>query len=128
MKKVTLTFQSVYSEVGGSADEGLKNLLDQLDRGTLVTHINSTASLLNDGDIWFISTALTEDGLGVYVTFILDSDDALDRFQSESLPGWQAAGLSEFYEENITFEKFASFAAENNETAFNPFEAFDIAG
>ena len=120
MKKVTLTFLNVHSSPVEDTNETFKAILESLDVPTMLGHIGKTFRLIQNGDIWFIHDSATDDNLGLTIVFILDSEDALTTFNNESLPGWTAAGTEEPIVEEMTFEEFATFASENEETTFNP--------
>lgn len=96
--------------------------LTSMDRDDAVTVNETMNSLVEQGDIWFISDNITNDGSGFSMTIIFDSEDALTNWkavQSIFEKMFAIAGETpNFTEADLTFEEFATFASENEETAF----------
>lgn len=126
MKKVTITFPSVNSEALENNNDTIRAAFESLSVPDMLGHIGKTFRLIQNGDIWFMHDYATEDKLGFNMIFILDSEDALAEFNENSLPGWTAMGGNDPVVEDMTFEEFATFASENEETTFNPYDEFNL--
>lgn len=127
MKKVTINFPSIVDSPETNDIVVIKEAFQSIGIPAMLSHIGNTNRLIQNGDIWFINDTLTDDGLGFTMTFILDSDEALASFTNDSLPGWSAMGGDEPVIEEMSFEEFATFASENEETAFDPYVEFNLA-
>lgn len=80
--------------------------------------IEPVKAMMDQGDIWFMNDEPTNGNLGIKIVWILDSQSALDRFNSTAKLGLDTIGGT-FAHEEIQFSDFANYAAEHRESTFN---------
>ena len=75
---------------------------------------NGLKSMTESGDIWFRN--YEHNGDNINCVFILDSDTALSTFAPHQAYLESATGFIDTVVEDMTFDEFAAFAAERDET------------
>lgn len=112
MKKVTIKFP----HNGKRITQFVTEIIDELDndKAKFETMFNGLKAMTDDGDIWFRN--YEHDGANINCTFILDSDEAVTKMAPHRAYLESATGHVETTVEDITFDEFAAFAAERDET------------
>jgi len=121
MKKLTIEIKNT-GLILESTSDWLMHWLTSIDRDDAVL-VNATINtLIDQGDIWFISDAIINSDTGIRLILIFDSNDAVTRWETvkhifEEM--YTIAGEEpNIIVETITFEEFAKFASTNQETKF----------
>ena len=112
MKKVTLKFP----HNGRLITQFVTEMIDELDndKDKFETMFNGLKTLTDEGDIWFRN--YEHDGANINCVFILDSDEAVTKMAPHRAYLESATGFIETTVEDISFDDFAEFAAERDET------------
>ena len=112
MKKVTLKFP----HNGRRITQFVTEMIDELynDKDKLETMFNGLKTMTDEGDIWFRN--YEHDGANINCVFILDSDEAVTKMAPHRAYLESATGFIETTVEDISFDDFAEFAAERDET------------
>jgi|TARA_X000001036_G_scaffold401876_1_gene407278 hypothetical protein len=112
MKKVTLKFP----HSGRRITQFVTEIIDELDNDqtAFANCFNGLKAMTDDGDIWFRN--YEHDGANINCVFILDSDESVTKFAPHRTYLESATGHIETTVEDITFDEFAAFAAERDET------------
>jgi hypothetical protein len=123
MKKVTIEI----SDTGlllENTSQWFMHWLQNIDREDAITVNSTMGTLLENGDIWYVTDKLINDGAGFNMQIIFDSESALNTWETDAKPIFEQMFTVAGEEVNIsnldiTFEDFASLAAETEETSFN---------
>jgi hypothetical protein len=126
MKKIVLNFENISGNEFSRGEDAIATVLAKLSFEKLKTLVTTVNEMIEIGDIWFIHDQLTEDSKGSILTFILDSAEATDNFIEKALVFFTEAGLGNHEIVSLTFEEFATFASENEETKFDPYATFEL--
>ena len=112
MKKVTIK----YPHNGRRITQFVTEVTDELDNDkTAYANIwNGLKTMTDEGDIWFRN--YEHDGDNINCVFILDSDEAVTKMAPYRSYLESAAGFIETTVEDMSFDDFAAFAAERDET------------
>ena len=112
MKKVTLKFP----HNGRRLTEFVHNVIDELDndKAKFETMFNGLKTMTDEGDIWFRN--YEHNGDNIHCVFILDSDEAVTKMAPHRAYLESATGFIETTVEDMSFDEFAEFAAERQET------------
>ena len=112
MKKVTIKFP----HNGRRITEFVTNIIDELDndQAKFATMYNCLKGMTDEGDIWFRN--YEHNGDNIDVVFILDSDTAVSKFATHRAYMETATGFIETTVEDMSFDEFAAFAADRDET------------
>jgi hypothetical protein len=118
MIKLTYTLNEVDGIVRTEDNAHIIVVMESAGRDLAGSIIEPVKSMIDQGDIWFMHDELINDNLGINIVWILDSQSALDRFNSTAKLGLDTIGGT-FAHEEIEFADFANYAAENSESTFN---------
>mgnify|MGYP006936367705 CR=1 FL=1 len=118
MKKLTYTLLNVDGVARPEENAHLIAALRSADPAVTLSILDGVRGMTQQGDIWLMHDEIINDNLGVEIVWILDSQAALDTFNSTVREHLENLGGS-FTDEEITFQDFASFAAANKESTFN---------
>lgn len=112
MKKVTIR----YPHNGRRITEFVTQVIDELDndKTAYANMFNGLKTMVENGDIWFRNYEHSGDYINC--VFILDSDTALTAFEPHKTFLESATGYVDTVVEDMTFDEFAEFAAEREET------------
>jgi len=112
MKKVTIKFP----HNGKRITEFVTSLTDELDNDQtkFEAMFNGLKEMTDNGDIWFKN--YEHDGDNINGVFILDSDESVTRMAPHRAYLETATGFIETTVEDISFDDFAAFAAERDDT------------
>lgn len=112
MKKVTIR----YPHNGRRITQFVTEIIDELDNDqtAYANMFNGLKTMTENGDIWFRN--YEHDGANINCVFILDSDESVTKFAPHRTYLESATGYIDTVVEDITFDEFAAFAAERNET------------
>jgi hypothetical protein len=121
MKKVTIQVNNTGLKLE-KTPTWYMHWLSSIDKDEAITANQTINTLVEQGDIWFIQDEIINDGIGFKMSFIFDSEDAVSRWK-EILGTFEKMSTivneePNITEEDITFEQFAEFAANNEETEF----------
>lgn len=126
MEKINLEFSNVSGHEKSKGTEHLIDALASLSTDEIKNLVSLVDTMISNGDIWFIHDAVTEDNFGVKVSMILDSKGTATEFEETIKPFFDKCNLTKFTTETLSFEEFATFAAENEESNFNPLQEFGL--
>lgn len=126
MKKIVLNFESISGNEFNRGEDAVASILKKLPYEKLKTLVTNVNEMIEIGDIWFIHDQLTKDSKGSILSFILDSAEATNNFIERALVFFTEAGLNNHEIIDLTFEEFATFASENEETKFDPYATFEL--
>ena len=112
MKKVTIK----YPHNGRRITEFVTQIIDELDndKTAYANMFNGLKTMTDNGDIWFRN--YEHDGDNVNCVFVLDSDTSVSTFAPHRAHLESATGFIETTVEEMSFDEFAAFAAERDET------------
>jgi len=112
MKKVTIKFP----HNGKRITEFVTSLTDELDNDQtkFEAMFKGLKEMTDNGDIWFKN--YEHDGDNINGVFILDSDESVTRMAPHRAYLETATGFIETTVEDISFDDFAAFAAERDDT------------
>tara|TARA_B110000879_G_scaffold157744_1_gene203722 strand:- start:1047 stop:1454 length:408 start_codon:yes stop_codon:yes gene_type:complete len=112
MKKVTIKFP----HNGMRITEFVTSLTDELDNDQtkFEAMFRGLKEMTDNGDIWFKN--YEHDGDNINGVFILDSDESVTRMAPHRAYLETATGFIETTVEDISFDDFAAFAAERDDT------------
>ena len=112
MKKVTIKFP----HNGMRITEFVTSLTDELDNDQtkFEAMFKGLKEMTDNGDIWFKN--YEHDGDNINGVFILDSDESVTRMAPHRAYLETATGFIETTVEDISFDDFAAFAAERDDT------------
>ena len=112
MKKVTIK----YPHNGRRITQFVTEVIDELDndKTAYANMWNGLKTMTDEGDIWFRN--YEHDGANINCVFILDSDEAVTKMAPHRAYLESATGFIETTVEDISFDDFAEFAAERDET------------
>lgn len=111
MKKVTIKLTHNGAD---TFEEYYKAKLDAFSDEDLSTIVTEVKGMVDGGDIWF--RHFHTDGSVNHLVYILDSEDAVTTFQTARSIIESDADFIETVVEDITFDDFAAYASEHNET------------
>lgn len=118
MKKLTYTLLNVDGVARPEENAHLISVLGNADPAVTLLILDGVDDMIQQGDIWLMHGEIINDNLGVEIVWILDSQESLDKFNSNVGEHLDEFGGS-FTDEEITFQNFASFAAANKELTFD---------
>tara|TARA_B100001769_G_C21961843_1_gene517567 strand:+ start:264 stop:674 length:411 start_codon:yes stop_codon:yes gene_type:complete len=112
MKKVTIK----YPHNGRRITQFVTEVIDELDndKTAYANMWNGLKTMTDEGDIWFRN--YEHDGANINCVFILDSDEAVTKLAPYRAYLESATGFIETTVEDMSFDDFAAFAAERDET------------
>jgi hypothetical protein len=112
MKKVTIKFP----HNGRRITEFVTNLIDELNNNAagFASMYNGMKEMTECGDIWFRN--YEHNGENIDCVFILDSDEAVTKMADHRAFIETATGFGETTVEEMSFDEFAAFAADRDET------------
>ena len=112
MKKVTIR----YPHNGRRITQFVTEIIDDLDndKTAYANMFNGLKTMVENGDIWFRNYEHSGDHINC--VFILDSDTALTAFEPNKTYLESATGYVDTVVEDMSFDEFAAFAAEREET------------
>ena len=112
MKKVTIR----YPHNGRRITQFVTEIIDELDndKTAYANMFNGLKTMTENGDIWFRN--YEHEGENINCVFILDSDTSVSNFAPHRAYLESATGYIDTIVEDMTFDEFATFAAERDET------------
>lgn len=112
MKKVTIR----YPHNGRRITQFVTEIIDELDNDqtAYANMFNGLKTMTENGDIWFRN--YEHEGDNINCVFILDSDTSLSTFAPHRTYLESATGYIDTVVEDMTFDEFAAFAADRDET------------
>ena len=112
MKKVTIR----YPHNGRRITQFVTEIIDELDNDqtAYANMFNGLKTMTENGDIWFRN--YEHEGDNINCVFILDSDTSLSTFAPHRTYLESATGYIDTVVEDMTFDEFAAFAADREET------------
>ena len=112
MKKVTIR----YPHNGRRITQFVTEVIDELDNDqtAYANMFNGLKTMTENGDIWFRN--YEHEGDNINCVFILDSDTSLSTFAPHRTYLESATGYIDTVVEDMTFDEFAAFAADRDET------------
>lgn len=118
MKKMTFNLPSVDGEVREHQNDHIIALLRAAPAEVKTNILGTLRGMLQEGDIWFMHDALINDNQGFEIVIIFDSQAAIDTFDSTVKSDFEGFG-GNIVVEDMTFEQFATYASENEESTFD---------
>lgn len=123
MKKVKIEIQNTGLNIQDDTSEWFMFWLNSIDRNEALQVNQTMTSLIEQGDIWFINDDTINDGEGFLLNLIFDSEEAIESWKPIQHVFEQmfvvAGEEPNIVIEDMTFEEFATFAANNEETKFS---------
>lgn len=118
MIKLTYTLTEVDGVARSEDNAHIIAIMEDAGPELALSIIEPIKAMMDQGDIWFMNDEVINNNLGVNIVWILDSQEALDRFNATAKPGLEQLGGS-FADQEIVFQEFAGYAAEHRESTFN---------
>ena len=118
MKKMTFNLPSVDGVVREHQNDHIVALLRAAPVDVKTNILGTLKGMLQQGDVWFMHDALINDNQGFEMVIIFDSQAAIDTFDSTVKSDFEGFGGT-IAVEDMTFEQFATYAANNAESTFD---------
>jgi len=118
MKKMTFNLPSVDGVVREHQNDHIIALLRSATVEVKTNILGTLKGMLQQGDIWFMHDSLINNDQGFEMVIIFDSQAAIDTFDSTVKSDFDGFGGTVTVED-MTFEEFATYAANNPESTFD---------
>ena len=118
MKKMTFNLPNVDGEVREDQNDHIVALLRAAPDEVKTNILGTLKGMLQQGDIWFMHDSLINNDQGFEMVIIFDSQAAIDTFDSTVKSDFEGFGGTVTVED-MTFEEFATYAANNPESTFD---------